>query len=170
VFIRFSDRQKKELAKPFGSFCTLADVKKSKRKIIAVGDETTLNLIRNGLSPHLAVCDFKIKRKKIKQGERKEMIGFFGKVRRVYKNPPGTLSSLLLRNAEDEIKKGGLIRIIGEEDITALAFMLFSDKKYLVLYGQPNCGLVMVKPEKKELKSRIKKLLGEASNLRHPSS
>jgi len=162
VYIRFSDRQKKKLAKPFGSFCTLADVKKSNRKIIAVGDETTLNLIRNGLSPHLAVCDFKIKRKKIKQSERKEIICFFGKVRRIYKNPPSTLSSLLLKNAKSEIEKGGLIRIIGEEDITALAFMLYSDKNYIVLYGQPDSGLVMIKPEKKELKTKIKKLLSEA--------
>jgi len=128
--------------------------------MISVGDETTLNLINAGIKPYLAVCDFKIKRARISKADRNKIISAFGSVRRVYKNPAGTLSSLLLDNAAEEIKKGGLIRIIGEEDITALVFMLCAGRDYLVLYGQPDKGLVAVEPEKNKLKKRIKKLLG----------
>lgn len=159
--IVFEERQKKQLRRPFGKYATVGQIRRTKRKIISVGDETTLNLIAAGIRPHLAVCDFRIKRVRIGQDERNRIITFFGKARHMYKNAPGTLSLRLLNNAGRDIPKGGLIRIIGEEDISALAYMLYADERYLVLYGQPGKGMVAVKPESKKLKMRIKKLLAK---------
>ncbi len=170
TLIFFGGKEKKELRKPFGRFVTIGQVKKTRRKIISVGDETTLNLIGAGAKPYLAVCDFRIKRAGIKAGERKKIMRAFGGVLRTYKNAPGTLSLRLLKNAKNDIKNRGLIRIIGEEDITALAFMLWGGKNHLVLYGQPGLGMVAVKPESKKLKARIKKLLGGRFNRHRPSS
>lgn len=170
ALIFFGWKEKKELRKPFGKFVTIGQAKKTRRRIIAVGDETTLNLINAGITPYLAVCDFKIRRAKITRGERETIKCAFGGASRIYKNAPSTLSVRLLENANNDIKKGGLIRIIGEEDITALAFMLYGDKNHLVLYGQPGVGMVAVKPESKDLKTKIKKLLGRdlaAATLHH---
>lgn len=162
MYIKFDEEARKKLRKPFGKKTNVEKIK-TKRKIIAVGDETTLRLIAIGTLPHLAVCDFKIKRKNVGKDQIEKLKRAFGGIKKTYKNPPGTLSTAILKNAKKHIREGGLIRIIGEEDITALAFMLFGGKKHLVLYGQPNEGLVEVKPENKKLKIKIKRLLSSIS-------
>jgi hypothetical protein len=161
VFIRFSEALKKRLRKPLGKFATVKSLPKG-RKIIAVGDRTTLNLLKAGIIPQLAVCDSIIKRKKITAAEKKRIRSAFKKIIRL-RNPRGTLSEQLLKNAASYMKKGGLILIDGEEDLTALAFALAGTKKYLILYGQPNEGLIAVEPENKKIKQKIKKILSAAS-------
>jgi uncharacterized protein (UPF0218 family) len=131
-------------------------LRKTKRRIISVGDESTLVMLENGIKPHLAVFDFKIKRKKITKSKMRILLSSFGKIMR-YKNKKGTLSDYLLRNAGELMKKGGAILIDGEEDLTALAFILEGGKKDIVVYGQPDKGLVSVKPEK--AKRRVLKIL-----------
>ncbi|MEM3541293.1 MAG: DUF359 domain-containing protein [Candidatus Bilamarchaeaceae archaeon] len=161
LYIVFSGKNRAQLKKPFGKKTTVENIK-TKRKIVAIGDETTLRLIKINKKPYLAVCDFRIKRKKIKAGDKKKIMAAFGKIKAKYKNPPGTLSTFILKNAKKHLSTGGLVRIYGEEDITALAFMLKAGKNHIILYGQPNEGIIEVKPEKKSLKMKIKKLLTAA--------
>jgi len=156
--ITFPEAVRKKLRKPMGTITTIDKIK-TKRKIIAVGDETTLNLIESERKPHLAICDFKIKRKKISRKQQDKIKKSFKKAGKC-KNRHGTLSLYLLNNAKRYMKKGGLLIIEGEEDITALAFILNGNKNQLILYGQPDKGVVSVRPEKAKEKAR--KILGAA--------
>jgi len=156
--IVFPETLRKKLRKPMGRITSIDKIK-TDRKLVSVGDETTLNLIKKGTKPHLAVCDFRIKRKKISGKLQNRIIKSFKKAGKC-KNEHGTLSSYILNNAKTYLKKGGLLIIEGEEDITALAFILNANKKYLVLYGQPGKGVVSVKPE--EAKKKAKEILRAA--------
>ncbi len=158
MHIVFSDLLRKKLRKPLGRVTKIDEIK-TKRKIIAVGDETTLNLLEAGMKPHLAVCDFRVKRRKISKKNRDRIKKSFKKAGKCM-NTPGTLSLYLLENAKKYLKKGGLLEIAGEEDITALAFILKANKNHLILYGQPDKGVVSVKPE--EAKEKAKRILGAA--------
>lgn len=158
MHIIFPDFLRKKLRKPLGPVTNVGRIR-TDRRIIAVGDEITLNLIDAKRIPHLAVCDFKIKRKKINRKKQEKIRKSFKKAGRC-KNRSGTLSTYLLKNAKKYMKKGGLVIIEGEEDLTALAFILNGNKNYLVLYGQPDKGVVSVKPEK--AKEKAKKILGAA--------
>ena len=158
MHIVFSEKLRKTLRKPMGRVTSIDKIR-TDRKLIAVGDETTLNLIEKGTKPHLAICDFRIKRKKISRKMKHKITKSFKKAG-TCRNRHGTLSLYLLKNAKKYLKKGGLLEIEGEEDITALAFILNGNKNYLVLYGQPDRGVVSVKPEK--AKEKAKKILGAA--------
>ena len=133
---------------------------KSKR-IISIWDASTLALLENGVTPHLAVFDFKIKRKKITAVQKKKLLSSFNKIRK-YKNPKGTISNYILKNAKKLITNDGAVLIDGEEDLLTLAFILASGKNDVILYGQPNKGIVLVIPDKK-LKNKIRRLLASAA-------
>jgi hypothetical protein len=83
-----------------------------------------------------------------------------------YRNPPGTLSDELIADAGMLIEKGGAVLIEGEEDLTALAFILNGKSGDIIIYGQPNEGFVLVRPGK-ELKKRIGGWLESAASLGH---
>jgi len=151
------ERIKKQLRKPLGRVHKdLSFLKKSRKRIISIGDESTANILSLGIRPHLAVFDFKIMRKKVSKGMRELFLSSFGKIKR-YKNRKGTLSEKLLRDAPRLLRDGGGVLIDGEEDLTALAFMLKGGKKDLIVYGQPRKGIVAVEPKK--IKVKIKKIL-----------
>lgn len=155
-----SDDAKKQLRKPLGKVYQDASFLKNMRKrIISVGDESTANVLRLGIVPHLAVFDFRVMRKKISAAKKRMLLSSFTSVRK-YRNRKGTLSGRILRDAKRLLREGGAVLIDGEEDLTALAFILTGGKKDLVVYGQPKTGMVAVKPEK--VKKKIKKMLGLA--------
>jgi len=150
---------KKRLKKPLGRLyrSTAFLGKTGKRRIIAIGDESTLVLLEKGTRPHLAVFDFKIKRRKIGKSKRNLLVSSFKK-RKKYRNLRGTVSDSILKDAKKLIREGGAILIEGEEDLTALAFILAGGKKELVVYGQPDEGMVVVQPEK--AKKKLRRLVG----------
>ena len=160
------EKVKKALKNPLGRVYRSPSVlkKMKNRRIIAVGDESTMVLLKNGINPHLAVFDFKIERKKITLEERTLLLSSFKKIRN-YKNRKGTVSDYLLRNAGKLIKDGGAILIDGEEDLTALAFILNAGEKDVIVYGQPGKGIVVVEPEK--VKEKIRKMLSAAGAFGH---
>ncbi|MBI5047105.1 DUF359 domain-containing protein [Candidatus Micrarchaeota archaeon] len=57
------------------------------------------------------------------------------------------------------LERGGGVLVDGEEDLTALAFILHAKAHDIVVYGQPHKGMVIVKPDKK-LKDRVSEWLG----------
>ncbi len=154
------DKVKRMLKKPLGRlYASPSFLRKIKNKrIITVGDESTLVLLSKGIKPHLAVFDFKIKRRKITKKKRSILLSSFKNIRN-YKNRKGTLSDYLLRDAGKLIREGGAILIDGEEDLTALAFILNAGEKNVVVYGQPEKGMVLVLPTKRT-KNKIRKLVG----------
>ncbi len=131
------------------------------RRIISVGDVCTLGLLERGITPHLAVFDHLFMRRELTPGMKRALDSQFRNPAR-YRNPPGTLSDELLRDAPALIGKGGAVLIDGEEDLTALAFILAAGPGEIVVYGQPNEGVVLVGHDEK-LKSKIRGWLSAAA-------
>jgi uncharacterized protein (UPF0218 family) len=108
-------------------------------KVIVVGDVTLRNILAVGIKPSLAVIDLKTKREIPEEQAVKE------KTIKV-KNPPGMITVELwdeIHNSMD--KHGSLIVVDGEEDLAVLPCILEADWDSIVLYGQPDEGIVMVR-------------------------
>lgn len=155
--MRIPEQVRKELKRPLGSLHSdFSDIRELSRthKIISVGDVCTLGLLAMGIRPHLAVFDHLFMRRMLKPGMIRILELHFKEPKK-YKNMPGTLSEKLISEAPELLKEGGAVLIDGEEDLTALAFILAAGKKDIIVYGQPEEGMVVVKPDKK-LKDKIR--------------
>ncbi|MBI5227293.1 DUF359 domain-containing protein [Candidatus Micrarchaeota archaeon] len=129
----------------------------TKKRIIAIGDIVTLRLLGSRIVPHVAVFDYQTKRKKLTKNLIGKIKKIFPKARK-YANAAGTVSNRLIKDAKKIMKRGGGILVKGEEDLTALAFILSGRSGDRVIYGQPNKGIVIVSPNK--IKRKIRRLLG----------
>ncbi len=137
------DELRTSLKKPFGilipgdgedSAGRVRDMLTGERVII-VGDISYENMQAVGVKPHLAIIDFKVKRKPYKKLPAKVMV----------KNPPGFITAALWETIEENLEKGGIIGVEGEEDLAVIPVVLESDFGDVVLYGQPDEGMVYIK-------------------------
>jgi len=109
--------------------------------IITVGDRTTEKMIEFGLIPSLQIIDNLEKRKK------RELPKLANAVELIVSNPPAEITS----ESVDMIKKAFTMNIpvrltvSGEEDLLVLPVCVHAPENAIVLYGQPNKGLVIVK-------------------------
>ncbi len=109
--------------------------------IITVGDRTTEKMIEYGIIPSLQIVDSKEKRVKRKLPKTKV------KTDLTCTNPAAeiTPSALeLIKNAFD-MKTPVRILVDGEEDLLVLPVCIYAPHNAIVMYGQPNEGLVIVK-------------------------
>ncbi len=162
--MKIPQETRKKLKKPMGRVYT--DLRKLKKRIrgkrvITVGDITTLSMLAVGIKPHLAVFDFRFMRTPLADILRAVLRMHYPKPKRV-KNRTGHLSENLIKNAKGHIKRGGAVFVEGEEDLTALAFIFSAGRRDVVLYGQPKKGVVLVGYDEK-LKNRIKTWLSAAA-------
>jgi uncharacterized protein (UPF0218 family) len=155
-----TERAREELKKPLGRvYGSMEAVRRlsAGRRIISVGDACTLVLLDAGIRPHLAVFDFKCMRSPLaEEGVARLKAEYPEPVR--YANPPGTLSDRIVSDAPMLLERGGAVLVDGEEDLTALAFIMAGTDKEIVIYGQPNAGMVLVRPGA-EVKDKISRLL-----------
>jgi len=114
------------------------------RYVITVGDVVTENALRVGIRPHLAIYDHRTKRQEYSPDIESDAVIM------TVKNPPGTITKALL----NAIRKGfGLvergrrvyIKVNGEEDLAAIPAVLYAPPGSVVLYGQPDEGVVLIK-------------------------
>ena len=115
--------------------------------LIAVGDVTVLAFQNSGRPADIAIVDGQTKRK---EWEGSNDIDFS-----LYDNllecisPAGSLSRSLLKSCESSIKswmeneESSLIRVVGEEDLSPLLLHPIAPIGAVVLYGQPERGLVI---------------------------
>jgi hypothetical protein len=63
------------------------------------------------------------------------------------KNPHGTVTPELFQAVKKAFKTAGeqAILVEGEEDLAVLPVLLIAPLGFLVFYGQPNVGMVMIK-------------------------
>ena len=137
------------LKRPFGVLLKDADATKENIQkniptnsvIISVGDATTEKLIKYGIIPSLQIVDGLEKRIK------RESSVTSVKTSLSCSNPAAEITS----DSIDSIKKAFQspkpvrITVIGEEDLLVLPVCVFAPENSVVLYGQPNEGLVIVK-------------------------
>jgi len=145
--LKLEENSRSEFKKPLGKLYSsfedaINDIKKAKF-LISVGDATTKNLVENELYPNVGIIDNLIQRK----NHDYEII-YTDNVLRA-KNPPGTITDDLWETIEKAINnsihgKNQLIIVDGEEDLAVLPCIIMAPNESVVLYGQPNEGLVFV--------------------------
>jgi len=126
--------------------------------LITVGDATTEKMIRFDMNPLLQIVDALEKRTK------RSLPG--GKVATLLHcvNPPAEITD----DSIDTIKKAFVmekpVRIIvnGEEDLLVIPTALLAPEGAVILYGQPNEGLVIVKVNQ-EIRNKAKLVMDSMS-------
>ncbi|NPA48294.1 MAG: DUF359 domain-containing protein [Thermococci archaeon] len=146
-----------ELPSPYGR---IMGILKSAPAVITVGDVVTENTMKAGITPDLAIYDGRTKRKEHEfEPEKDDNTILIDIV-----NPPGTITYQLLtavRDALREHKKRGrnvYIRVHGEEDLAAIPAVIYAPYGGVVLYGQPDEGVVLIRVTP-ECKRRCAKIL-----------
>ncbi len=124
--------------------------------IIAVGDKVSEMIYKRRMEPCIFIVDNRIMRRQIEP-----LTLEVDKTINV-SNPPGTITDEALRAVERSIQDGGRVKILvrGEEDLLALAAILYAPKDSVIVYGQPNEGIVIVKVTDKA-KEEVSKIIDE---------
>ena len=123
--------------------------------VITIGDATSELLIKMGLIPFLQIVDGKEKR------HDRELPVNDSIVTNLYcVNPPGELTQQSIDTVKKSFNSKPPIRILvdGEEDLLVLPACLFSPENSVVMYGQPNEGLVIVRITN-ETREKIQKIV-----------
>lgn len=160
--MRISNEIKAALKKPLGKVhTTLQEIKSLSHghKLVAVGDVCVLALLSMGIQPHVAVFDFRYMRRALDREKRKILMRSYPQPR-VFKNPHGTVSDALVKKVPEILRRGGAVKIDGEEDLTALAFARFCPPDTHVIYGQPGEGIVLMRKDRR-LQTILKKVFKE---------
>ena len=123
--------------------------------IITVGDATTEKLVKMGLVPFLQIIDGQEKRIKRNIPESESITTYLD-----CQNPPGEISQKsisIIKNAFDT-KPPIRLTVDGEEDLLVLPVCIYAPENFVVMYGQPNEGLVIVKINH-EIKEKVQKIV-----------
>lgn len=138
------DEFKKPLGELYADFEDAIPMIKEAGFLISVGDQTLKNLIDNDLYPNLGIIDNRIQRK----DHNHDII----RTENILNadNPAGTITENLWETIEQAISltlkdsEKRIIEVKGEEDLAVIPCLLVAPEDAVVLYGQPNEGLVLV--------------------------
>ena len=159
------------LKEPFGVLIKDENINKeslhreieSAHKIITVGDTTTEKLVQLGYIPDISVVDGKekrIKKNKIFEYPADKVLHF--------ENHPGELDELIiveiLQLTQSKFENKIKFIIEGEEDLIALPFLMYSPDNWVICYGQPYQGLVIVHVNE-DSRSRAKLIFNKVFNI-----
>jgi len=132
-------------------------------KIITVGDTTTEKLVSLDYIPDISIVDGKekrIKKHKIFEYPTDKILHF--------ENKPGELDEHIITEIQQltQSKLESKIQFIieGEEDLVALPFLMFSPDDWVICYGQPFHGLVIVHVNE-DSRSRAKLIFNKVFNI-----
>jgi len=160
------------LRKPFGVLYTgtggdavrsLVDDLDNPTILISVGDVTTFHLLESNIIPDILIVDDRTKRapasSQVVYGTKHK-----GFAEITVDNPPGVITEDLIGVISDAILSDKNVRIFvqGEEDLAALPAILMAPLNSVVLYGQPDKGVMLVRVTesiKAELKDLFDKIL-----------
>ncbi|MDE1830904.1 GTP-dependent dephospho-CoA kinase family protein [Candidatus Nitrosotalea okcheonensis] len=108
--------------------------------VITVGDATTEKMISFGFNPSLQIVDSLEKRNK------RDLPGGYVKTILECKNPAAEITEDSISTIRQAFNMTPPVRIIvdGEEDLLVLPVAAYAPDNAVILYGQPNEGLVLV--------------------------
>lgn len=111
----------------------------SGRKMIAVGDMTSSELLKSGLRPDLIIVDGKVMRKRVESPKTD-----FEEIK--VKSAPATVSVELWAAIQNSLSSNSPKKIVveGEEDLAVIPAVMLSADGTAVIYGQPNEGVVVI--------------------------
>ena len=123
--------------------------------IITVGDRTTEKMIEFGLIPSLQIIDGQEKRIKRNIPENFDVSTFL-----TCDNPAAELTNQSIETIKKAFVSKAPVRITvrGEEDLLVIPVCIYAPENSVVMYGQPNEGLVIVKITP-EIRNKTQKLL-----------
>lgn len=130
--------------------------KEKPARLILVGDTVARNAFQMGIKPDVIIIDNKEKRQKALQfSYRAEYVFRTG-------NSAGTIESGAWHVVEEAIRRGdSIVNVEGEEDLLSLPAILSSPDKSIVVYGQPDEGIVLVRvsaDKKKDVNAIIEQM------------
>ncbi len=109
--------------------------------IITVGDATTEKMLQFGIIPSVQIIDSQEKRIKRDAPSTETIESSISCT-----NPPGEITpeSIEIIQKSFTLKPPVRISVIGEEDLLVIPVCIYAPKNSIVMYGQPNEGLVLV--------------------------
>lgn len=116
--------------------------------VICVGDVTTFNIFSAGLRPRICIIDDFTKRvpvfKSVESLSAEHSSCPYSKL--TVKNPAGFISDILVYAVGHAVSSSFFTKIVvdGEEDLASLPAIAFAPTGSVVLYGQPDQGMVFV--------------------------
>ena len=129
----------------------------SEKVVITVGDATSELLLQMGLIPILHIVDGQEKRKK-----RSFPLADVINTELTVKNNPGEINSESFNLIKNIFEEKPPIRLVvdGEEDLLVLPVCLFAPENSVVMYGQPNEGLVIAEITS-EIRDKVQKIVNQ---------
>ena len=123
--------------------------------IITVGDKTTEIMVQLGLRPQIQIIDGLEKR-----NQRPVPADDAINTKLSCKNPPGEITEESMQVIQKAFSCEPPVRIIvdGEEDLLVIPVCIFAPENSVVIYGQPNEGLVIVQITP-EIRAKVQKIL-----------
>lgn len=109
--------------------------------IITVGDATTEKMLNHGIIPSLQIIDSREKRSKREPPSVKKVESNIS-----CDNPPGEITQQSIDVIKNAFKLKPPVRLTvnGEEDLLVIPVCIHAPENSVVMYGQPNEGLVIV--------------------------
>jgi len=126
--------------------------------VISVGDATTEKLIGFNLIPSIQIVDGLEKRKK------RALPSSNVSTNLTCTNPPAEITQQSLETIKKAFQSPKPVRItvVGEEDLLVLPVCILASETSVIMYGQPNEGLVIVKVSK-EVKNKVQSIINSMS-------
>jgi len=123
--------------------------------VITVGDRTTENILQLGLKPQIQIIDGLEKR-----SEHVVPADDTISTRLSCKNPPGEITEESIQIIKKAFSSEPPVRVIvdGEEDLLVIPVCILAPENSVVMYGQPNEGLVIVQITP-EIRAKVQKIL-----------
>ena len=123
--------------------------------LITVGDRTTENMLQLGLKPQIQIIDGLEKRNK-RLVPTDDAINTNLSCR----NPPGEITEESIQVIQKAFSSEPPVRITvdGEEDLLVLPVCMYAPEGSVVMYGQPNEGLVIVHITP-DIQAKVQKIL-----------
>ncbi|MEM2104402.1 MAG: GTP-dependent dephospho-CoA kinase family protein [Candidatus Bathyarchaeia archaeon] len=145
---------RRKLKKPLGKLIrgsfndTMAKLRKmvveeNPPSVVSVGDVVSTNLVKERIYPNLLIVDNRVMRASVEPAKLDA-----DEVKHV-RSPPGAITFEALNAVREAFKAAHRVKIIvdGEEDLLALAAILYSPVNSIIVYGQPHEGIVVVKAD-----------------------
>ena len=161
--MQLPDDLRDQLKKPLGNLISDNDPNKeniikkisAESVIITVGDRTTENMLQLGLKPQIQIIDGLEKRSECAVPADDTI-----NTKLSCKNPPGEITEESIQVIQKAFSTKPPVRITvdGEEDLLVIPVCIFAPENSVVMYGQPNEGLVIVTITP-EIRAKVQKML-----------
>jgi len=136
------------IGKLYENFEDIVDMLKN-HTVYTVGDVVTHNALNNGITPAISIIDGITKRGEFIAINATDMVVFN------VNNEAGTINDdLIVAIGNADLMKPSIIVVNGEEDLALLPLAAIAEDNSIILYGQPNEGVVVCNVNK-EFRTKI---------------